>query len=152
MCREIFIGIPGKTSIIEYKLMSGKLYALPYALWREIREEIQEMISIRALHQSNLPYASPMVVVKKNGSNRICVSYCQLNQIQSWWQWQRNYLRNLNNANFSQKLIELELLADTSGRWGYSNDSFCDDKWVLKIPKNAVEYKELWSNVGLWDE
>ena len=49
---EIFIGIPGKTSVIEHRVhlvddrpIRCRSYALRYALRGEIQEEIQEMIN-----------------------------------------------------------------------------------------------------------
>ena len=86
---EIFSDVPGKTNIIEHRVrlvddrpIRCKPYALPYAVRGEIREEIQEMISNGVVRESNSPYASPMVVVKKkDGSNRICVDYRKLNRI-----------------------------------------------------------------------
>ena len=86
---EIFIDIPGKTGIIENKVhlvddrpIRCTPYALPYVVQREIQEEIQGMINAVDIRESDYPYASPMVIVKKkDGSNRICVDYRQLNQI-----------------------------------------------------------------------
>ena len=86
---EIFTDIPGKTSIIEHRVHLIKdrpirswPYALPYAVRGEIQEEIQKMINTGFVCESNSPYASPMVVVKKkDGSNGICVDYRKLNRI-----------------------------------------------------------------------
>ena len=86
---EIFTYIPGKTSIIEHRVHLIKdrpircwPYVLPYAVRGEIQEEIQKMINTGIVRESNSPYASPMVVVKKkDGSNRICVDYRKLNRI-----------------------------------------------------------------------
>ena len=57
-------------------------YALFYAVRGEIKEEIQEMINTGIVRESDSPYASPMVVVKKkDGTNRIGVDYSKLNRI-----------------------------------------------------------------------
>ena len=80
---KIFTDIPGKTSIIEHRVhlvddypIRCRPYELPYAERGVIQEEIQEMISTGIVRESDLPYASPMVVVKKkDGSNRICVDF-----------------------------------------------------------------------------
>ena len=40
------------------------------------------MIEVKAIHRSELSYASPVVVVcKRDGTNRICVDYRRLNCI-----------------------------------------------------------------------
>ena len=72
---EIFTEIPGKASVIELKIdltddrpIRCKPY--PYAKRGEIREEIKNMMDTGIVRESSSPYASPLVVVKKNdGSN-----------------------------------------------------------------------------------
>ena len=57
-----------------------KLYTSPYAVREEIQEEIKKMINNQIVHESDSPYASLMVVVKKKDkSNHICVNYRKLN-------------------------------------------------------------------------
>ena len=48
----------------------------------EIQRKIQEMINTGIIRESDLPYASPMVLVKReDGSNLLCVDYRKLNRI-----------------------------------------------------------------------
>ena len=57
-----------------------KPFPLPYAKRGEIREKIKNMMDTGIVRESSLPYASPLVVVKKkDGSNRMCVDYRNLN-------------------------------------------------------------------------
>ena len=87
--KKILTDIPGKTSIIEHRVhlvdncpITCRPYALPYAVQKEIQEEILEIFNTRIVRESNSPYASTMVVVKKkDGSSRICVDYRKLNRI-----------------------------------------------------------------------
>ena len=78
---EVFTDIPGKTSMIEHRVhlvddrpIRYRPYALPYAVQGKIQEEIHEMINIGIVHKSDLPYASPMVVVKKKDGSNVFVS------------------------------------------------------------------------------
>ena len=77
--------IPGRTTIIEHRVHlvdDHPIRRKPYALPCAEREEIQEMINIEIVRTSDLPYASPMVIMKKNGRfNRICVDCLKLNRI-----------------------------------------------------------------------
>ena len=71
---------PGvNTSIIEHRVHlvdDCPSRCRSHAVQGEIQEEIQEIINNGIICESNLPYALPMVVVKKkDGSNHICVSY-----------------------------------------------------------------------------
>ena len=93
------------------------------------------MINTGIVHESALPYVLPMVVVKKKDeSNRICVDYCKLNRItvidpEPMTTADDLFFRNLDSANFSQKLIQARLLADNSG--GCSQNSFCKERRML---------------------
>ena len=86
---KIFADFPGKANIINYRVhlvndlpISCKPYVLPYAVRGEIREEIQEIINTGIVRESNSPYASPIVLVKKkDGCNRVCADCRKLNQI-----------------------------------------------------------------------
>ena len=86
---EILTEIPGKASVIEHKIdltddrpIRCKPYPLPYAKRGEIWEEIKNMIDTGIVRESNSPYASPLVVVKrKDGSNTMCVDYRKLNLV-----------------------------------------------------------------------
>ena len=84
---EILTEIPGKASVIEYKIdltddcaTRCKPYPSPYAKKDEIREEIKNMMNNGIVRESSSPYASPLIVAKKkDGFNRMCVDYRNLN-------------------------------------------------------------------------
>jgi len=45
-----------------------------------VREKVQELIECKVIRPSSSPYASPaLLVMKKNGSARLCVDYRELN-------------------------------------------------------------------------
>ena len=85
---EIFTEIPGKASVIEHKIdltddcpIRCKPYPLHYAKRGEIPEEIKNMMDTGTVSKSSSPYVSPLVVKKKDGSNRMCVDYRKLNLV-----------------------------------------------------------------------
>ena len=86
---EVFSDIPGKTDMIEHKIeltdnnpVRSRPYLLPYALRENLKREIEDMISFGIIRESNSPFASPIVIVKKkDGTNRICVDYRKLNKL-----------------------------------------------------------------------
>ena len=69
---KTFTNTSRKTSIIKHMVdlvdnrpIRCKPNALPYSVRGEIQKEIQEMINIEIVRESDSPYASPMVVIKK---------------------------------------------------------------------------------------
>ena len=86
---EVFSDIPGKTNVIEHKIkltnnipVRSRPYPLPYALRENLKREIQDMLSLGIIRESNSSFASPIVIVKKkDGSDRICVDYRKLNKL-----------------------------------------------------------------------
>ena len=85
---EVFSDIPGKTNMIEHKIeltdnnpVRSRSCVLPYAMMENLKKEIEDMLSLGIIQKSNSPFASPIVIVKKDGSDRICIDYCKLNKL-----------------------------------------------------------------------
>ena len=86
---KVFSDIPGKTNMIEHKIefsdnnaVKSRPYPLPYAMRENLKREIEDMLSLGSIRESNSPYASSIVIVKKkNGSDHICVEYRKLNKL-----------------------------------------------------------------------
>ena len=81
---------PGMTDVIQHQIKltsevpvtSKPANRLPYATRQDLKKDIQEMIDLGIIRESDSPYASPIVnvIVKKpDGSNRLCVDYRKLN-------------------------------------------------------------------------
>ena len=73
----------GETDIVEHTIDTGNAKAvktfprrLPYALRKELEEELKKLLAIGCIEHSTSPYASGLVLVtKKDGSLRVCVDY-----------------------------------------------------------------------------
>ena len=46
----------------------------------ELRNEVDSMLEMGVVRPSTSPYASPIMVKKKDGSNRVCVDFRKLNK------------------------------------------------------------------------
>ena len=58
------------------------LRRMPYAARQEIARQIEEMQWIGVIQPSQSPWSSPVVLVKKkDGSQRFCVDYRELNSV-----------------------------------------------------------------------
>ena len=86
---SLFTEAPGTTNLVQHhikltsdELVRSKPYPVPYSLRESLRGDVDDMIRMGVIRESNSPYASPVVVVKKkDGSNRICVDYRKLNKL-----------------------------------------------------------------------
>ena len=75
--------------MIEHKIeltnnspVRSRLYIFLYAMRENLKKEIENMLSLGIIRQSNSPFASPIVIVKKkDGSDCICVDYWKLNKL-----------------------------------------------------------------------
>ncbi|GFO25446.1 Zinc finger protein [Plakobranchus ocellatus] len=88
MYSSIFSNRPGTASTEEHciELTSSipvrqRPYPVPYAMRQTLRDELSEMEALGVIRKSSSPYASPGVVVKKDGTNRVCIDYRRLNKL-----------------------------------------------------------------------
>ncbi|GFO38195.1 Zinc finger protein [Plakobranchus ocellatus] len=62
-----------------------RLYPVPFAMRQTLCDELEEMENLRIIKKNKSPYASPVVVVKKKeGSNRACIDYRQMNKLRKF--------------------------------------------------------------------
>ena len=86
---SLFTEAPGTTDLAQqhFKLTSdepvrSRPYAVPYSKMESLKKHIADMIKMGVIRESDSPYASPVVVVKKKDStNRVCVDYRKLNKL-----------------------------------------------------------------------
>ena len=87
--RDIFSDVPSKTDCIEHNIqltdnvpIQQKPYPLPLASEKIVAEEVQNMLNADVIQESDSPYASPIVLVKKkDGTHRFCIDYRKINKI-----------------------------------------------------------------------
>jgi hypothetical protein len=84
-----FRDTPGSTSLVQHEVnLTSSLpvrshpYPLSYHARMSLRKDIDDMLEMGVIRESNSPYASPVVVVKKpDGSDRVCIDFRKLNKI-----------------------------------------------------------------------
>ena len=51
-------------------------------MWENLKKEIEDMLSLRIIQESNSPFTFPIVIMKKkDGSDHICIDYQKLNKL-----------------------------------------------------------------------
>jgi len=86
---SLFTEAPGTTNLVQHHInltfnepVRSKPYPVPYSMRESLKKDIDDMLKMGVIRESNSPYASPVVVVKKkDGSNRVCVDYRKLNKL-----------------------------------------------------------------------
>ena len=74
--------IEHKIELTDNNPVRSRPYPLPYALRENLKREIEDLISLGIIRESNSPFASPIVIVKKkDGSDCICIDYRKLNKL-----------------------------------------------------------------------
>ena len=86
--QSLFTEAPGTTSLAQHhiKLTSdqpvrSRPYPVPNSLRESLKEDISDMMKMGVIRESSSPYASPVVVKKKDNTNRVCVDYRRLNKL-----------------------------------------------------------------------
>ena len=86
--KGMFTDVPGNTNCGEHVIdliedipVRAKPYNIPYNVREQLQQEVDEMLRLKVIRESDSPYASPVVMVrKKDGSNRVCIDFRKLNQ------------------------------------------------------------------------
>jgi len=78
----------GETELIELHIDTGDamprkypVRRVPFAVREELARNLQEMQDSHVIQPSNSPWASPVVLVRKDGTLRLCVDYRGLNSV-----------------------------------------------------------------------
>jgi hypothetical protein len=72
--------------VIELKPGTAPIYKTPYRMatleLAELKEHIKESLEKGFVHPSSSPWGAPVIfVLKKDGTQRLCVDYCALNEV-----------------------------------------------------------------------
>ena len=87
--QDIFTDVPKKTTVAECTIeltseepIRSRPYQVPQSMRATIRKEVDEMLRLGIIEESNSPYGHPIVMVKKSdGSNRFCIDFRKMNKV-----------------------------------------------------------------------
>ena len=87
--KDVIQDVPGKTQIVQHDIRTGDAVPIrlpPYRLAHHsqevLREEIRTLLDLEIIKPSKIPWAAPIVLVKKkDGTQCMCVDYRKLNKV-----------------------------------------------------------------------
>ena len=87
--KDFLLEVLGHTTLVCHEIPTGSalpirwlLYRLAHHCQEVLREEIKTLLDQDIIKSSKSPWASPIVLVKKkDGTQRMCVDYRQLNKV-----------------------------------------------------------------------
>ncbi|XP_065939476.1 uncharacterized protein [Magallana gigas] len=86
---DIFTDVPKRTHLMKHSFKTStevpiqmKPYPIPYALQDKVKRELQQMMDLGIIEETDSPYSAPVVLIKKkDNSLRFCVDFRELNKI-----------------------------------------------------------------------
>ena len=144
--KEIISDIPGKTSagthkieLLDSKPINVKPYAIPIHMIQSLKEEISMMLELGIIEESQSPYCSPLVLIKKkDGSIRTCVDYRKLNAItKKVAEVIPNQDKLLEHMNKAKYFTKLDL---TKGYWQIPLEEKSKEYTAFQGPDGAYQY------------
>ena len=140
-------GERGETDLIEFMIDTGdaapvrqRVRRMPFALRREVSNQLQKMQESGVIQPSSSPWASPVVLVrKKDGSHRFCVDYRRLNSMTKLDSYPLPRIDDLlDQLGRSQYFTTLDLAA---GYWQIKVHQDSIPKTVFITPQGLYEFQ-----------
>ena len=142
---HVFSDLPGTTDCVEHhieltndKPIKLRPYPLPLLSHATVAEEVENMLKMNIIQESNSPYAAPIVLVKKkDGKNRFCIDYRKLNSITV-----RNATPIPDQDLMFSKLHIAKFFTKIDLTKGY---------WQVKMAKDSQKYTAFTTENGLYE-
>ncbi|XP_065921959.1 uncharacterized protein [Magallana gigas] len=88
---DIFTDVPKRTHLMKHSLKTStevpiqmKPYPIPYALQNKVKRELQQMMDLGIIEETNSPYSAPVVLIKKKDNSLKFIS--KLDLTKGYWQ------------------------------------------------------------------
>ena len=104
---------------------------------KEVRRILQDMLQKNAIQPSSSPWASPIVLVKKDGNSRFCMDYCKLNAV---------------TRKDAYPLLQIDETLDTlSGSQWFTTLDLASGYWQVKLAEEDQQKSAFCTMDGLFE-
>jgi len=142
--KDVLTDIPGRTTLVEHDIrmttddpVRANSYSVPYQMKTTIRDEMDKMLQMGVVEASESPYAAPVVMVrKKDGTNRFCIDFRQLNRVPIF------DAEPMPNAD--------DIFSSLSGHQYFSHLDLSKGYWQVPMAETAKEKTAFRTPVGLF--
>jgi len=126
----MFSDVPKVTNLIEHKVqltetepVKHKSYPIPY----KMQKDIDDMLTMGVIERSEVPYASPLVLVKKpDNIYRVCINFKELNKITVF--------------DFQPMMSPDDIFPKLSASQYYSTFDFFKGYWAIPMEVKSKDY------------
>ena len=144
--RDVFSELPGRTDIIKHDVVTEpgvrvnqKPYRIPEARRKAVSQEVQTMLQLGVIEESNSDWCSPIVLVPKpDGTIRFCNDFRKLNMVSKFDAYPMprvdELIDRLGNARF---FTTLDL---TKGYWQVPLTEGAKEKTAFSVPDGHFQY------------
>ncbi|XP_033761705.1 uncharacterized protein LOC117343459 [Pecten maximus] len=142
---DVLTDVPGKTNLGQHDIVTlteepvrAKSHNIPYNMKKTIQDEVKKMLKMGVITPSESPYSAPVVIVKKkDGSNRFCIDYRQLNRVTIF------DAEPMPNAD--------DIFARLSGHRYFSRLDLSKGYWQVPMAQSAKQKTAFSTPVGLFE-
>ena len=137
----------GETDLVQFEIETGgaapkklPVRRMPFTVRQEVARQLKMMQLTGAIQPSNTPWASPVVLVRKDGTQRFCVDYRELNSVPRADTFPLPRIDDLlDQLGKSAYFSTLDwVLADSGASQLAGKDCLRDTTGAIRVPSDAI--------------
>lgn len=147
--QDVFSALSGKTQIIQHDIVTPPRvvvkqtpYRIPEAKHAAVKSEVEEMMRLGVIEESNSKWNNPIVLVPNpSGALRFCNDFCKLNQVSQFDYYPMPRVDELIES--LAKCQYLTILDLTKVYWQIPLTNAAKEKTAFSVPEGLFQYKVL---------
>ena len=142
---EVFQNRPGKTTVIDHDIemepgvipVRQRPYRIPQAKLEKAKREVEMMLELGVIEESNSPWSSPFILVPKpDGTPRFCVNYKKVNKLSKFDAYPMPLMEEvIERIGPAKYIVKLDL---------------CKGYWQVPLTERSKQYTAFATPTGLY--
>ncbi|MGH0154427.1 UNVERIFIED_CONTAM: hypothetical protein FKN15_051127 [Acipenser sinensis] len=147
--RDVFSNFPGGTNLIKHKIVTPPgivvrktPYRIPQTKRELMTEEIQKMLKMHVIEESDSNWLSPVVMVPKpDGTIRFCIDFRAVNEVSKFDAYPMSRIDEMIEKLGRAKFITM--LDLTKGYWQVPLEENSKEKTAFSTPEGLFQFTVL---------